>query len=336
MKYPYELFTGDTAQDKELYLALMKRFHPDLNGEDERFIEVSSKINKLYDEIVKGRIEGFLECPGIVKFKSKDNKIYSMKYKIKHQIEIGCCYVGNESVLYIIDEEYDELAINAIKRINGLKYADDNMKHEFQKYMPEIKFNTKLINGKRALAFKKEKELYSLRDILGYFKGSLDGRTVMWIMSSLYNICCFLNYNGVNHNGITVDNYYVSFNNHYGALLGGWWYSALENEKMMGVSSELYDLMDRKTKESKRSTYVLDLEGVRLIGRTLLGDPNGINLLSDKTLPEPLKRWLREISNDNPFDEYKKWSEVIDKSYGRRSFCRVEISDDFYKKLGGL
>lgn len=336
MQKPYELFKGDLKEAKQTYIELMKIYHPDLHKGDNSYIEVTSKINSLYKEAIEELENGRWIEPNFIKLKGTDNKNYSMKFKMSHEFELGNMYIGNNAVMYLVDEENSDLIENALSVLKNLRYENESMKKEFEKYIPKVITTFKTTDEKIGMVVKKDEDLICLRDILKYFDEKMDARSVTWILSSLYNISCFLNYNDIAHNGITINNYFISPENHSGALLGGWWYSKKLKEKMLGVSSELYDVMPHLVKESKESSAMLDLEGIRLIGRTLLGDESGIQLAFDKEIPKPLSSWLREISVSNPFEEYTKWNDVIIKSFGERKFIEMKIDKEkLYESLGG-
>lgn len=50
-----------------------------------------------------------------------------MKFRISHNFELGKMYIGNEIVLYLFNEENEKFALNALKQIKNLKYANDDM-----------------------------------------------------------------------------------------------------------------------------------------------------------------------------------------------------------------
>ena len=336
MQKPYELFKGDLKEAKQTYIELMKIYHPDLHKGDNSYIEVTSKINSLYKEAIEELENGRWIEPNFIKLKGNNNKNYSMKFKISHEFELGNMYVGNNSIMYLLDAENSDLIENALNVLKNLKYENEEMKKEFKKYLPKVITTFETKDEKMGLVIEKDEELICLKDIWMYFNKKMDARSVTWILSSLYNIACFLNYNEIAHNGITINNYLICPKNHSGALLGGWWYSKKLKEKMIGVSSELYDVMPHSVKDSKESSAILDLEGIRLIGRTLLGDESGIQLAFDKEIPKPLSSWLREISVSNPFEEYSRWNDVIIKSFGERKFIEMKIDKEkLYESLGG-
>ena len=328
MKYPNELFTGDKDIAKKEHINLLKIFHPDLHKDSEKYKEAASKINELYTEAIKLLDNGNWIGDGLIKITSSDGEKYSMKYNVQYSFELGKYYIGNRSILYLIDKVHLNFVDNALDRIKNLKYENNNMKFEFEKYFPKVsrKFETK--DEKVVILIEKPEDAYSLKDILNYYGNKVPSRHVTWILSSLYNIACYLYYNNLSHNGISIDNYYISPSNHSGLLLGGWWYTVPLDGKMLGVSNEIYNIMSPDMISNKIGTFLLDLESIRLIGRTLLGDKNGIAIIGDPDIPEPLIDWVRGVTVNNPIEEYKLWEKVIKESYGERKFIEMNIDKD--------
>lgn len=325
MKHPHELYTGEKDAAKQEHINYLKKFHPDLHNGGDEYKEVTSIINELYSDAIKLMENGNWVEDGIIRITSSDGQKYSMKFNKEYSFELGKYYIGNKSILYLIDKANSDFVDNALEKIKNLKYENNHMESEFKKYFPIVlkEFETK--DEKVGVLIEKPEEVYSLTEILSYYNGKVPPRHVVWIMSSIYNIECFMYYNNLSHNGITIDNYYISPSNHSGFLFGGWWYTVRINEKMLGVSKELYSIMSPNMKANKIGTYLLDLEAIRLIGRTMLGDKNGISLTKDSDIPKPLVDWVRGVPTDNPIEEYNLWDNVIKQSYGERKFVNMDI-----------
>ncbi|NRW71303.1 hypothetical protein DZC19_001414 [Clostridium beijerinckii] len=138
MKYPYELFTGDKEIAKKEHIDLLKIFHPDLHRDSEKYKEVTSKINELYSETVKLLENGNWMEAGLIKITSSDGEKYSIKYNVEYSFELGKYFIGNRSILYLIDIKHEDFLENALDRIKNLKYENNNMKSEFEKYFPKV------------------------------------------------------------------------------------------------------------------------------------------------------------------------------------------------------
>ena len=335
IKYPYELFTDDIEDIKNKYVELMKVYHPDLNGQKKEYVEITNKINNLYKQAEENIIKGVWNKPGFIKLKSMDGKYYTMNFRISHIFEIGRMYIDNDSILYLINDKNEKMAINAINKLNSIKYSNIEMKKEFDNYLPQIKESFRTIGGEIGIVVKKDEDLILLRDLMTYCNEKIPINAVSWILNSLYNIACFLNFNGLTHNGITLDTYFVSIKKHYGALLGGWWYSIKEGKNLLGLPKELFSLIDCEMKQNIIATSKLDLESIRLLGKTILGDKTGILLSMDINVPNNIMSWLEENSSDNPFDEYTNWNNISSRIQVKNINGVSIDKDDLYKKLGG-
>lgn len=335
MKYPYELFTDDIDEIKNRYVELMRVYHPELNDNKEEYIEIIQKINQLYTEAEESINSGEWNKPGFIKLKLIDGKYYTISFRISHNFELGKMYIGDNTILYLLDEENEKLALNAIKKIESLKYVNEDMKKEFYKCFPKVSESFKTIKGKIGIVIEKDEDLILLKDLLSYSNGKLLASTVNWILNSLYNIVCFIHFNGLTHNGISIENYFISTKNQYGALLGGWWYSVDEGKELIGISKDIFNIMQYEMKEIKNSNTRLDLESIKLLGRTLLGDKSGILLTTDSNIPRNLSIWLRENTTGNSFEEYSVWSNISN-YFGERNVVKTSIDkDELYRKLGG-
>ena len=139
----------------------------------------------------------------------------------------------------------------------------------------------------------------------------------------LCNLCCYFGYHGIAHNGLTVENCFISPQYHTLMPFGGWWYARPMGEKLLGVSKAVYDIMPVKAKSEKVAVYQTDLESMKLIGRKLLGSGNA---------PQPLLDFLNSGSSPDPMKEFQKWGKTLDAAYGKRQFIEMPVSKtDIYK-----
>jgi hypothetical protein len=179
----------------------------------------------------------------------------------------------------------------------------------------------------------KTPDVVPLRGLREHFKSGLDPKHVAWVISSLFNMACYLNYTGVAHLGIGLDTYYVSPEHHSGLLLGGWWYTADIGSKIKAVPRTTFrKLTDQDIKE-KTATTKIDQRLIKAIGKGLMGD-----YMSIKRHPEftPMSRWLLMPSDPDPIKAFNGWDEVLTKTFGRRRFINLGVTpDDIYKTLGG-
>lgn len=332
MEKPGDLFSPNVAKMKSEYKNLAKMWHPDVHSDPALASQVMSKINELYETGLQLLREGKWAKSNFVQFRSLDGKMRNVNFLAELPFELGKCYVCRSVVVYAVDVHYKQFFDNYIHSVENLKFADANMKAEFTRFLPRIRdrFQT---SDQYVIAVEKPYDVLPLRHILDHFGGTLPDRHVAWILSSLYNIACFLNYNGVAHNGITLDNYFISPSQHNGMLLGGWWYSRSFGDRMIGVPTDVFGVLTFKTQADKLSTYTTDLNSIRQLGRQLLGDISGRSLKSKPDIPKPILDWMLGASTKNPLEEYSAWGKTLDVGYGKRKFVDMNVSaDDLYSR----
>lgn len=328
-----ELFSDQLDAIKAEYSDLAKMWHPDHNKNSPKANEVMTHINMLYMQGVNSIKAGRWERPGLIKLFGRDHKTYQIKYQRCHSFELGKAYIGNSVLLYLIDEAHKNLLNNAEKIIDSFTYANDAMKREMSKYLPKVISEFEVINNQMAVVIEKTPDLVSLRDVLAYYDGAIPPRHAAWIISSLLNICCYLDFAALSHNSISPDTLFISPENHSGALLGGWWYSVSQGERMLGVPEKIYSIMPPHVKDKKCGSILTDLESVRFTGREILGDRNGTKL-RDMHIPSPMVDYLRGAASSKAVEDYSRWMEALTLSYGSRRFVDMDLTPDkLYEKV---
>jgi len=249
---------------------------------------------------------------------------YTEDAKKRQIFELGEMYINENSVTFSVESSHRDLFENAVKVINGIKFASKRMEEEMSKFLPKI-VKTFEIEDRLVMVLEKSPDLILLRDVSEYFKSKIDPKHVAWILSSLHNLVCYFGYSKFSHNDISMDTYFISPEFHNGSLLGGWWYSTELGKKMLAVPSRTYNLFPEDVKAKKGGDIKVDLDLIRAVGRELLGDPVGTKLSEMKAAPEPMISWLRLVTTGRPVDDYKIWKDVvIPASFGGRFFTRMD------------
>jgi len=164
-----------------------------------------------------------------------------------------------------------------------------------------------------------------LRDVLDHF-GSLDPHHVAWIVSRLLNISCWFQYSGIAHYGLTVDNLYIQPNTHEVFVYGGWWYAHDDGAALKAVPRIVLDNTQKSLYEDKTATTEINQNLARMVGRQLCGDVTGATLLWDKNIPQPMRDFLIQPASDNAIDDYRRWREVLQESFGKPKFIHLDIT----------
>lgn len=330
-KYPGDIFSCDMDKLKAEYRSLVRIWHPDSHEDKDLATSVMIKLNKLYELGQQMLKDGTWKTSSYVELITLDGKLVRIRPQYEGYFELGKFYVSRTHVIYLVDRMHRRFYDNYRQRVRDLRFADTRMESEFKRFLPNIvdRFETEEFLG---VVVSKPEDVIPLRLVLNYFKGQIPDRHMAWILSSLYNLACFLYFNKLAHNGITVDNYFISPQDHNGVLLGGWWYTVPFGEKLIGAPKEVFDVMSMRVKTEKKATYETDLDSIRQIGRVLLGDPLGTSLLRHTTLPQPVAEWLVGGSKADPFKEYELWGQTLKKGWGKREFVEMRVSlEDVYK-----
>jgi hypothetical protein len=331
---PEKLYKVKTEKEiKLLYRKFSMLWHPDRHPNRDTS-DVFAHLKGLYETGLQKMEEGLWNKGKVIVFKDKSGKSYEMKYLSINVFELGQCYIANTFVAWVFSLDYQDLAENAVRRIENLKYANDGMKKEMAKYLPEVH---QIIHTDTSfvVVIKKEPGLVLLKDAFNYLGNRIDARHTAWIVSGMYHIACFLKYNHLMHGGITLDNYFINPQTHSAALLGGWWYAHEENSQLKALSQQAIDVAPTSLINNKLADTRLDLEMIRLAGRQILGDASGVYLDKNKDIPAPMVRWLKDISaiRSTAFEEYETWQrKILKDSFGVRRFIEMKITpNDIYQ-----
>lgn len=242
-----------------------------------------------------------------------------LRYMSSHTFELGCCYVGKDRILWLLNRGHEKYANHMIRARKALHYADRAMEEAFSMSLPGVPEVRATAGCRTLIIMPKEEDEYYLPDIISYYQSSLPAEHTAWIISRLMNLCCFLRFNNLVHNGISADNCFISPNRHTLSLYGGWWYTVPAGGKLTGTKKHIFELMPLPEKTAKTAGFTTDIESVRDLGRFLTGSSFGG--------VDPLAEWLGRGSSDDAFLEFEQWNEAIIKRWGGRSFTPMEVKE---------
>lgn len=320
-----DLFHNDINSCKSHYRDLVKQWHPDVNKIDTT--DIFLHINMLYNRALELLDKGLWEATNYIELSTKNNKKIYIKYLDSWEFELGFCYVCNNCIIYKFYKDKEKYYLNALKMAQ-FNFSDMNMEKEFGRFLPKIINNYTTIEDEYCIVIEKTKDIYPLKNLLRYMNNSIEDRHVTWMISRLSNLSCYLEFTGVVHNGICLDNCFVSPKFHSIMLYGGWWYSTNDNQKMIGTTKDIYDIMPVICKTNKISNRITDLESIKLLGRELLGERNCRKLISNNIIPKQIIDFMISGSNKSSYEEMKKWDETVNKSYGKRQFIELIINEN--------
>lgn len=320
-----ELFEPSLQRIKEKYLELVKKYHPD-SWADPRASDVFDQITKLKDEAMANLEQGIWKQKNRISVEMKRGGWQSIDYSDYIEFELGNAYIGQTRIMYLIDEEHEEFYQNAIYRINNLSFANDNMKKEFELFLPRILKQGQARNDSLVLILEKTDDEYRLTDIWQRLDKKIDARNTAWIISRLCSICCYLQFSHIAHNGITMDNLFINPKEHTISLYGGWWYAVDEGDKLIGTTADVYDAMSDDCKTNKLAECDTDQEMVHEISKKLLDNDSLVFKATDYTdIPPAMAAWIRNGTCSDAFKEFDNWNQTLDESWGARKFVELKV-----------
>lgn len=321
---PEKLFSKENT--KREWQKLTSLWHPDKHPDKDA--SVLAHINLLYEAAIKKKNDNDWVIPGQLEFATIDGRKFSIRYRKHHQFELGDMYISDTVVAYVLSKGNEDLANHSKKMTSSFRYAAPKMKDEYARYLPEPILQSKLIDGRSVIVYKKTEDVFLLRDVLTTFHGKMEPTQVAWIMSRMYNLSCYLKFAGVAHNHISPDTIFVSPKHHSIMLLGGWWYSAEVGKKLVAVPKRTIEQAQPDLLKAKVGDVTTDSYLIKATGRELLGDVNGTKLIMDKAIPRTMLTWLRTPGNGKPVKDYKDWYEkILPDSFGPRKFVELIVNE---------
>lgn len=323
---PERLFSGDDEADRRLYRTLALGLHPDRHPHHAEAFKHLGELKAARDrQIAQNTWRG----AGVQALVLHGGRRLNIRYLRRHAFELGTQLISPRSITWLFRPEHQALHAHALRTIRGFRYADEAMRQEMERFLPRVQLEAQTDAG-AALVITRPPDVVRLRDALDHLGGRMDPRHVAWILSGLHNLGAWLQWAGLTHNAIDLDNYFISPASHAGLLLGGWWYARRTGETMThlpgGSAAVWKTLVPSAAAAETTATPRLDRELVRRIGRSLLGDPGGTRLLRDASIPQALRRWVTTPGADDGIEDYANWARAREAAFGRRRFVVMDLT----------
>lgn len=292
---PAILFGTDPEQARREYRSLMSRWHPDRGAE--HATQVTAHINELYKNYRPDRSQTVSV--------TKAGRRFRLEYLYIVQLAASTLYVAKNHIIQIT--EHADLDSRQHTTYRMFKFANNDMRAEHRRYLPTVadRYDNKATRYTGLPGF------FPLSAIKRKYP-NLAPEHVAWILSSLYNVNCYLKYAGITYGGLTLDSYFVHPQEHSGVLMGGWLHSCPVGQKPLLVPSELAGLGDYDTK-------AFDSACIRKIGRDLLGSNLHI-------APMPMQHWLKRPGRTDSYKEYADYKEMLLKCFGTPRYVELNFT----------
>jgi hypothetical protein len=321
---PERLFSGDPAGLRHEFAVLAKRWHPDRNGTSEA-ARVLERVVVLHAAAKRRLAAGEWSEPGVIRIDTIAGKSLVLKVKRRHEFELGEMVIAVNRVAFLVEKEHAIPFDREMRRIKEIRYPDAKIRGDLARFMPDVQGTYETAKHHVAVIAKAE-DAVLLKDLVAHVGGQLPPKHTAWVVSSLLNLACFFEVTGLTHNAISPETVFVTAKQHAAYLLGGWWYATPDRGRIEILPETTYAVMPRSMATNKRADIRLDLESIRAVGRTILGDWTGLGLACRPDLPKPMANFLRLPSSGSAIEDYRAWRQALKDSFGPRRFLELPIS----------
>lgn len=322
LKTPEELFTlGDKAPTLEDFLLrarkLVSHWHHKAS-ESSDYTDVFTKTKSL-EEAGRERLRlGVWGCTRYLNFEMEDRHII-IRHRNTETVVPGWGY-RYETLMetyFVIDAENEDLVNNWILNLTVALHPANLVKpgshQEFESQLTMFPDIHRGVKDQLLLSLdsnKKGKPMINLADVQRA-KGPIPYKHVMWILSRLYNLTCFLQVQKVVNLNICPESCYIEPRMHDLVLLDGWQYTKELGQPAMAAPPRAVQICP-ELKVTKTPTVQTMLKMIKATGLELLGDIHGVNLLRDPKLPAALINWLLAPAGNDAIKEFSAYAAVRD------------------------
>ena len=222
--------------------------------------------------------------------RTKDGMQITVRYLYSWEDTACKGYLTRNSVLYAYAPDKTAYAEKTLRGIAKLDFPAADVKG-LNDCFPKLVGRYDLEDGGVLLAFERADNLFPLAMF-----GSVEPRSVAWIVSRMENICCVLEYSGLVHGGISEQTIFINPFIHHAVLMGEWW-KATEKE---GVS---------------RGQETVDLTGLRRTAEKVMG-------MQKENAPQAFLDFLKKKPEGNAYQDFEVWDQVIEEGFGGRKFTQ--------------
>lgn len=326
---PEDIFTMDPniiELEKEDYV---NRFKPVEYRAIQNF-RVTRKVLLLYEEAIVQINDGWDEHEFTIC--SKAGKEYNIHYNSKSGFKLGEMYITSKYVIYVVEGKYKKYYENYVEKTREYSKPDKRVWELVQYMVPDVQEHFETADGRFCIFVKKPCEIYSMREIVEYFGGSLKPEYVASILTRLYYFACYMSLVETTHNGITLDNLffapgrkleegesYTVNDMRIVGVYGGWFFTTYLSEQMSGIPREVYEVMPSEYLERGYSSFEVDELSIKRVAKDLLNGRDGV--------PAALTEWInsRHIAKD-PYIEFRNWEQVRRDAFGKSRFVNMDVS----------
>lgn len=327
---PEKLFPSDEQEGEAMYRRLVKEHHPDYAVDDAdraRRTTVTTHLTLLMREARKKWKSGIWVDPKRFVF-VEGEKTLRLPLLARHQTDYGELLVAESVIGYVFGEQNLDLCQIAQQR-SSLVFDTPDAAVKYKN--PVARSGT--AGSSKVLFYSKTPADLLLKDVIAH--GPVETRSACWMISRMFNILAALHRAKLMHGALLPENLVVNPADHTMFLLGGYCFSAEFGTKLVALPSAALRYLPSSVKAKKVATPLVDLECLKLTGRSILGDPSGSKLRSRADVPAQISLFLNSPASESVHAEWEAWDRVLTDSYGPRKFVEMKLSaDDLYGQKG--
>lgn len=317
-----DLFPGTEKEIRKAFTKLAKQWHPDTTNEMQARA-VFEHIIALRDTALDGQTSGSVACKANIPFVRPDGRTFQAKVLKTTVNDIGNAHIGANSISYEYGPDLLDIAQIETARIKGFRFHDDRMRAEMKKSLPELVSHVELKGGAALNIFKRPPGEVLLADLIEV-SGYLPAAHAAWLCSGLMNIACYLDWSGIIHGAIGLDNVLVNPEKHSVRLVGGWGFSCLSGERPVMLPNRSLDICPAMVLKDYIPDNSLDLNLIRRTVNEAMGDPRGMSLRKNG-VPEAVASFLTTGPDGSAATDYGNWMQALEEGWGKRRFVKFNM-----------
>lgn len=303
---------------KTIFRKLANFWHPDKNNH-KKAGEIFVLINSAYEKFKKIENNTILNKLII----DTDLPKYEINYFKKEKTNFGYIYIGKSFICYEFEKQFNDIYKNGVENLK-LPYLNKNIEEQMDKFILKAK-----ISSNNFLLFNKEKDLILLSDLIN-IKGNIDIKHVAWIINTMFNNACYFYSHNLVYCSFETQNYLINTKMHSGYINFPFFIHKKE-EKLKFLSKTAIENINSNILKNKIANNSIDVDMIKMSARTMLGDITGATFYKRNDIPKEFRLWLLSYSSDNVIQEYKIYSNLLEKCFGPRKFIDMNISfEDIY------
>lgn len=323
-KLPAELLPGGESAIKSKFKDLAKHWHPDKNKspEAERVFE---HLKRCRDYLLSGASRSVLLTDKITERKQR----YS--FISEHRMRDMRVLVGATTVSYLLTGQMAILGLPIIRK--HWEFTDDKQRAEMMRFLPE---HHRIIDAREGLLVTYHRRAGDalLLDVVDYHKRTntrIPPLAVMWMISGLLNIACYMEIRGIAHCALREEFLVVNLDKHEVKLEGPPIFACRIGERpKVALAETLRDYPVLRTKDYAIQNSRLDLTLIRSLVMRLLGHRTTRQVRADPEVPRGIADWLESPLPRTAVEDYVAW----EKLRGKRAFHIYGLSArDIYVSL---